>query len=219
MAMNKTNEKLIQSLNEQRIPRWKQWADKKVPQFRLKKTPPERELSLNEMSNELRLYFLEHPEVEKVFNQPSFEENDSSTVCYKLEIKSHIKGFNLFEFWYMKQLPSKSTKNIAFYIILVSIHFSINYFSPMNQRDEVDAGINNLVFDVNNKERPPWRCCSNSTVPRSEVIFFVQVSIIVLMIILCFSMLFLLLESCEEKSIWIALLSSLVGYILFNPKL
>ena len=35
-----------------------------------------------------------------------FNEIDS-TVCYKLEIKSHIKGFNLFEFWYMKQLPSE----------------------------------------------------------------------------------------------------------------
>ena len=89
----------------------------------------------------------------------------------------------------------------------------------MNQRDVADAGISNLVFDVNNKERPQWRCGSNSTVPRSEVIFFVHVSIIVLMIILCFSMLFLLSESCEEKSIWIALLSSLVGYIIPNPKL
>ena len=89
----------------------------------------------------------------------------------------------------------------------------------MNQRDEADAGISNLVFDVNTKERPQWRGCSNSTVPRSEVIFFVEVSILVLMIILCFSMLFLLSESCEEKSIWIALLSSLVGYILPNPKL
>ena len=96
----------MQSPKEQRIPRWKQWAEKKVPQFRLKKkTPPERELSLNEMPNELRLYVLEHREVEKVFNQPSLEENDSSTLCYKLEIKSHIKGFNLF--WYMKQLPSE----------------------------------------------------------------------------------------------------------------
>ena len=89
----------------------------------------------------------------------------------------------------------------------------------MSQRDEADAGISNLVFDVNNKERPPWRCCSNSTVPRSEVIFFVQVSSIVLMVIRCFSMLSLLSESCEEKSIWIALLLSLVGYILPNPKL
>ena len=89
----------------------------------------------------------------------------------------------------------------------------------MNQRDEVDTGISNLAFDVNNKDRPPWRCCSNSTVPRSEVIFFVQVSFIVSMIILCFSMLFLLSENFEEKSIWIALLSILVGYILPNPKL
>ena len=88
----------------------------------------------------------------------------------------------------------------------------------MNQRDEADASLSNLVFDVNNKERPPWRCCSNSTMPKSEVFFFTQVSIIVLMIILCFSMLFLLSESCEEKSIWIALLSSLDGYILPTPK-
>ena len=89
----------------------------------------------------------------------------------------------------------------------------------MHQRDEADSGISNLVFDVNNKERHPGLCCSNSSVPRSEVLFFVQVSIIVLMIILCFTMLFILSESCEEKSIWIALLSSLVGYILPNPKL
>ena len=76
MAMNKTNQKPMQYPKEQRISRWKQWADKKVPQFRLKKIPTGVELSLNEMPNELRLYVLEHPEVEKVFNQPSFEEND-----------------------------------------------------------------------------------------------------------------------------------------------
>ena len=42
----------------------------KVPKLDLKKTPPERELSLNEMPNELRLYVSEHPKFEKVFNQP-----------------------------------------------------------------------------------------------------------------------------------------------------
>ena len=57
----------------------------------------------------------------------------------------------------------------------------------------------------------------NNAKVRSNIFF--QVSIIVLMIILCFSMLFLLSEKCEEKSIWIALLSSLIGYILPNPKL
>ena len=89
----------------------------------------------------------------------------------------------------------------------------------MQQRDEADAGISNLVFDVNNKDRPPCRCCSNSSVPRSEVVFFVQVSIIDLMISLCFTMLFILSENFEEKSIWIALMSSLVGYISPNKKL
>ena len=62
------------------------------------------------MPNELRVYVLERPEVDKVFSQPSYKENDSSTVCYKLEIKSHIKGFNLFELWYMKQLPIENNE-------------------------------------------------------------------------------------------------------------
>ena len=78
------------------------------------------------MPNELRVYVLEHPEVEKVFSQPSYKENDSSTVCYKLEIKSHIIGFNLFEFWYMKQLPIENSEKITyliFCIVLVAIKF------------------------------------------------------------------------------------------------
>ena len=45
------------------------------------------------MPDELGLYGLEHPEVEKVFNQSSFEENDSSTVGYQLEVKSQNKRF------------------------------------------------------------------------------------------------------------------------------
>ena len=57
------------------------------------------------MPDELRGYVLEHPEVQKVFSKPSFEENDPSTVRYKLDINSHIKGFSFLEFWYMKRLP------------------------------------------------------------------------------------------------------------------
>ena len=71
----------MESVKEQRIPTWKQWADVKVPQFRLRKTPPERKLTLNEMSNELGLCVLEEAEVEKVFKSL---ENDSSTICFKL---------------------------------------------------------------------------------------------------------------------------------------
>ena len=85
--------------------------------------------------------------------------------------------------------------------------------------DDRPDGIQNFVFDEHNHEKAPWKRCSQTSVPRSEVVFFVQVTVIVLIIILCFSMLFFTASSCEEKSIWIALLSSLVGYVLPNPKL
>ena len=86
-------------------------------------------------------------------------------------------------------------------------------------KDEIDEGMTNLVFDDGNRERTTWRCCSNTVVPRSEITFFVQVSTLVLMTYLCLAMLFLISEGCEEKSIWIALLSCLVDYSLPNPKL
>ena len=105
MATNKTNEKPPRPPKEQRILRWKQRADKNIPPFRFQIILPERELTLKEMPDELRVYILEHPEIEKVFSQPSYKENDSSTVCCNLEIKKYIKVFILFEFWYMKQLP------------------------------------------------------------------------------------------------------------------
>ena len=81
------NREATAATKEQPIPRWKQWAERKVPFFMLKKLLPEPELTLKEMPNELGVYVLEHPEVEKVFSQPSYKENDSSTVCYKLEKK------------------------------------------------------------------------------------------------------------------------------------
>ena len=46
-------------------------------------------------------------------------------------------------------------------------------------RDEIDGGITNLVFGDGNRERPPWRCCSITVFPRTEIIFFVQLSNIV----------------------------------------
>ena len=85
MATNKTTEKPPRPPKEQRIPHWKQWAVKNVPLFRFKELRPEREPTLKEMPDEFRVYVLEHPEVEKVFSQPSYKENDSSTVCYELE--------------------------------------------------------------------------------------------------------------------------------------
>ena len=80
MATNKTTEKPPRSQKEQRTPRWKQWADKKIPPFSFKKLLPEREPAVNEMPDELQVYVVEHPEVKEVFSQSSYKENDSSTV-------------------------------------------------------------------------------------------------------------------------------------------
>ena len=102
--MNKKTEKPPQPPKEQQTT-LKAMGEQKNPPFRLKKLLTEREITLEEMPNELRVYVLKHPEVKKVFSQPLFKENDSSTLCFKLEIKSHIKGFNSFEFWHRISCP------------------------------------------------------------------------------------------------------------------
>lgn len=68
------------------------------------------------------------------------------------------------------------------------------------------------------KERPPWKFCSNS-IPRSEIVFFTQYSIIFLLISVCIYKLCASELSCEDSKFWSSLLTSLVGYILPNPSL
>ena len=50
--------------------------------------------------------------------------------------------------------------------------------------DQLDTGgaITDLVFDDNHHERRSWRFC-NSKIPRSEVVYFTQVFIIIFLII------------------------------------
>ena len=49
--------------------------------------------------------------------------------------------------------------------------------------DQLDTGgaITDLVFDDNHHERRSWRFC-NSRIPRSEVVYFTQVFIIIFLI-------------------------------------
>ena len=42
-------------------------------------------------------------------------------------------------------------------------------FFIITQNDEADAGISNLIIDLNDKEGLPWHFCLNSSVSRSEV--------------------------------------------------
>lgn len=83
--------------------------------------------------------------------------------------------------------------------------------------DAADGGLQTFVFDENNQERRSWKFCDRS-IPRSEVVFFCQFFVILLIIGLCCWNL-VNLDDCQDKLPWIALLSSAVGYVLPNPKL
>ena len=83
--------------------------------------------------------------------------------------------------------------------------------------DEPDA-VTQFVFDNSNSERSPWKFCNAIILPRSEVVYFTQVTTIILLILLCSLFMFFEL-ACNELSIWIAILSRTVGYMIPNPQL
>ena len=85
--------------------------------------------------------------------------------------------------------------------------------------DQLDSGggITDLVFDAH-QERQSWRFC-NSRLPRSEVVYFTQISIIIFLITFSLIKLVFFKLDCEESTFWFSLLSCTVGYVLPNPKL
>ena len=86
--------------------------------------------------------------------------------------------------------------------------------------DQLDsgAGITDLVFDENQQERRSWRFC-NSRVPRSEVVYFNQIFIIVFLITVSHIKLVFFQLDCEKSKFWFSLLSCTVGYAHPNPNL
>ena len=56
--------------------------------------------------------------------------------------------------------------------------------SIQEAEDFTDQGVGNLVYDHNNQERRSWRFCNEITLPRSEVLFFAQMFLIVLIVII-----------------------------------
>ena len=85
--------------------------------------------------------------------------------------------------------------------------------------DHTDNPINlgNLVFDNNNLERSSWKCLGRSC-NRSLVVFLSQF-LVNLIILACAIFRITVATTCEETTVWIAILSSTVGYILPSPKL
>ena len=90
-----------------------------------------------------------------------------------------------------------------------------------NAIDEIDSShvVQDFVYDSNESERSSWKFCNNINLPRSEVVFFVQMFFIFSLMTLCIIKLAFSSSTCEETSVWISILSSLVGYILPNPRL
>lgn len=88
--------------------------------------------------------------------------------------------------------------------------------------DEVDnnqksVGIGNIIFDDDNQERSSW-IFFGKRIPRSQVLFFVQVLLVTIIITVSIINL-TVADTCEETTVWVAILSSSVGYMLPAPKL
>ena len=68
--------------------------------------------------------------------------------------------------------------------------------------------------------RSLWKFCNSITLPRSEVVFFTQATLIFILVIASLlKKLTLDRPPCEEMSVWFSLLFGAVVYILPNPKL
>ena len=74
--------------------------------------------------------------------------------------------------------------------------------------EHTDNGLNlgNFVFDDNNQERQSWKCFGQ-TCNRSLVVFLSQFFVI-LLILACCIVRITLAETCEETTVWIAILST-----------
>ena len=92
------------------------------------------------------------------------------------------------------------------------------------QVDEADGDspkgicIDNLVFDEENKERSPWTSPCGAKLPRSEVIFITQICLLCIVVVFCMVQLLLPGVSCEESTVYIAILTSCATYLIPPPQ-
>jgi hypothetical protein len=74
-----------------------------------------------------------------------------------------------------------------------------------------------LVFESGtDEERSPWPFCG-SKVPRSEAIFIVKVALVFTVVAFCIVRLSIT-ESCEESTVYIAVLSGCITYLIPPPQ-
>ena len=84
--------------------------------------------------------------------------------------------------------------------------------------DQCDKPVNlGFFFDEENHERKPWKLFGHTCI-RSLLVFLCQFFVIVLMLV-CAIVRIMLSTTCKETTVWVAILSSTVRYILPSPKL
>ena len=64
-------------------------------------------------------------------------------------------------------------------------------------------------------EEHGW-CCSGRKIPRSEIVYFSQILLIFIVVL---ASIYNLATNHNDRELWVALLSSCMGYLLPNPKL
>ena len=77
------------------------------------------------------------------------------------------------------------------------------------------------IIESNSSENSLWRFCNLVTLPRSEVVFFTQAALILIIVVTSLLKIAFSKDkpSCEDMSFWVGLLSAAVGYALPNPEL
>ena len=85
--------------------------------------------------------------------------------------------------------------------------------------DHTDNGLNLgiFVFGDSNQEQQSWKWFG-PTCKRFLMVFLSQF-LVILLILACCIVRITLAKTCEETTVWIAILSSTVGYILPSPKI
>ena len=76
-----------------------------------------------------------------------------------------------------------------------------------------------IVFDKDKNERPAWKFCFATSIPRSQVVFFIQAFAALFVITTCLVKLVFFKVPCEDMPFWTSILAGSVGYLLPSPKL
>ena len=91
---------------------------------------------------------------------------------------------------------------------------SVNHYF-LNTTDHNDHAAD-FIFDNNNQERPPWKICGRTC---SRTTFLSKFQCIVVLTLLLSSIInHIFARTCDERTVWVAILSSAVSYILPNPR-